>query len=439
MAQSGYTPIQLYYSTTSTNTPAAGDLANGELAINIPDGKLFYNDGGTVKLLASNAATTNVSSFQTSLSGLTPSTATTGVVTLAGTLGTSSGGTNLTSFTSGGALYATSTSALTTGTLPVASGGTGQSSVLTQYGVVYGSTTTGMATTAAGTSTQVLHGNASGAPTWSAVSLTADVSGTLPVANGGTGSSTTFTTGSVVFAGASGTYTEDNANFFWDNTNNYLGLGTTSPVVKLNVFGSTTYSGIGNGTALFQVASGITSDAGVLLGSITGNTPFIAATNLNGGTGLATNLTFLTNATERMRIHASGGVSIGTTTDPGAADLQVAGAIVSTRIDPRSLAAASTTGTVTPNSDAYDQVNYLLTGTVSFANPSGTPVNGQKLSIRLYAASLQTVSWTTTSPGYRAIGATLPTAVAAGKTVYVGAIWNSTDSFWDVVAVATEA
>jgi len=40
------------------------------------------------------------------------------------TIATTRGGTGLTSFTNGGAVYATSTSALTTGTLPVASGGT---------------------------------------------------------------------------------------------------------------------------------------------------------------------------------------------------------------------------------------------------------------------------------------------------------------------------
>jgi hypothetical protein len=40
------------------------------------------------------------------------------------TIGTTKGGTGLTSFTNGGAVYATSTSALTTGTLPIASGGT---------------------------------------------------------------------------------------------------------------------------------------------------------------------------------------------------------------------------------------------------------------------------------------------------------------------------
>jgi hypothetical protein len=72
------------------------------------------------------------------------------------------------------------------GVLPVANGGTNQSAALTQYGMIYGNTTTSMASTAAGTSTTLLHGNASGAPTWSAVSLTADVSGVLPVANGGT-------------------------------------------------------------------------------------------------------------------------------------------------------------------------------------------------------------------------------------------------------------
>jgi hypothetical protein len=44
MAQTGYTPIQLYYSSTTTNVPLAANLAYGELAINITDGKLFYKD-----------------------------------------------------------------------------------------------------------------------------------------------------------------------------------------------------------------------------------------------------------------------------------------------------------------------------------------------------------------------------------------------------------
>jgi len=53
MAQSGYTPISLYYSTTPSAAPTAGNLVNGELAINIKDGKLYYKDDtGTVKVIA---------------------------------------------------------------------------------------------------------------------------------------------------------------------------------------------------------------------------------------------------------------------------------------------------------------------------------------------------------------------------------------------------
>lgn len=80
------------------------------------------------------------------------------------------------------------------------------------------------------------------------VSLTLEVYGVLPVANGGTGTSTTFTPGSVIFAGAGGVYTEDNANIFWDDTNNRLGINTNAPDEKLHVSGALAGDGahIGN-------------------------------------------------------------------------------------------------------------------------------------------------------------------------------------------------
>lgn len=56
-----------------------------------------------------------------------------------------------------------------------------------------------------GTTTTVLHGNAAGAPTWAAVSLTADVTGTLPVANGGTGRTTSTTAYGLLAAGTTAT------------------------------------------------------------------------------------------------------------------------------------------------------------------------------------------------------------------------------------------
>jgi hypothetical protein len=57
-----------------------------------------------------------------------------------------------------------------TGTLPNTSGGTGQSSAFTQYGVTYASTSSVLATTAAGTAGYVLTANASAAPTFQASS-----------------------------------------------------------------------------------------------------------------------------------------------------------------------------------------------------------------------------------------------------------------------------
>ena len=53
-----------------------------------------------------------------------------------------------------------------TGTLPVANGGTGQSSALTQWGSIYATSATAMASTAAGTTGQVLTATTGGAPTW---------------------------------------------------------------------------------------------------------------------------------------------------------------------------------------------------------------------------------------------------------------------------------
>ena len=57
MAQSGYTPLLIYGSSTAAAEPTAGNLtssSNGaELALNYADGKLFYkNSGGSVRLLA---------------------------------------------------------------------------------------------------------------------------------------------------------------------------------------------------------------------------------------------------------------------------------------------------------------------------------------------------------------------------------------------------
>ena len=105
MAATGYTPIILLNSTTSGNTPTTSNLAVGELAINIADGKLFFNQSGTIKVLANATYATSVSTISFGTTGLTPSTATNGVVTVAGTLVTTNGGTGLSTYTAGDLPY----------------------------------------------------------------------------------------------------------------------------------------------------------------------------------------------------------------------------------------------------------------------------------------------------------------------------------------------
>ena len=94
----------------------------------------------------------------------------------AATWAVTQGGTGLTSGTSGGILGFTASTTLASSVALTASA--------LVLGGGAGATPTPMASL--GTTTTVLHGNAAGAPTFGAVSLTADVSGTLPVANGGT-------------------------------------------------------------------------------------------------------------------------------------------------------------------------------------------------------------------------------------------------------------
>ena len=52
---------------------------------------------------------------------------------------------------------------------------------------------------------------------------------------GGTGS-ISFTAGSVVFSNGT-ILTQDNSNLFWDDTNNYLGIGTPTPNHDLEIQG----------------------------------------------------------------------------------------------------------------------------------------------------------------------------------------------------------
>jgi hypothetical protein len=125
MSQAGYTPIQLYFSTTAAAVPVNTNLADGELAINITDGKLYYkNNGGTVTLLASTAGAAGdvVGPASATDNALARFDATTGklIQNSVGILSDAGVLTGLTGLTSSGSI---TLSSLTSGRVPYASTG----------------------------------------------------------------------------------------------------------------------------------------------------------------------------------------------------------------------------------------------------------------------------------------------------------------------------
>ena len=86
-----------------------------------------------------------------------------------------------------------------------------------------------------------------------------------------------ITAGSVIFSSGSGTVTQDNANFFWDDAGNNLGIGTTTP--RLETSGTTAgnpcftaYHATGNGG--IELASGTSTNTAVV-----GRLAFVANQN----------------------------------------------------------------------------------------------------------------------------------------------------------------
>jgi hypothetical protein len=103
---------------------------------------------------------------------------------------------------------------------------------------------------------------------------------------------------------------------------------------------------------------------------------------------------------------------------------------------------ATTSSSLTWNSDNYDQ--YQLTAlaeAVTLPADSGSPANGRRIIFRFKDnGTARALTWTTgSSNAFRAIGVTLPTTTVISKTLYVGCIYNSADSRWDVIAVAQES
>ncbi len=285
-----------------TNSPFQVNSTGNIVKINNVAASFPPVQGATNTLLSNNGSGTLSWSTLSALGGVTAVTASapltssggaTPNITL-GVAGVANGGTGASSYTTGDILYASAAGILSrladiatgnalisgganlapgwgkiglathvTGTLPVANGGSGIAS-LTGLALGNGTLPFTSVTTSAGLAGALSDETGSGllvfgtSPTLSTptissfsnaahnhsnaagggqINLTNAVTGALPVANGGSGTGTSFTAGSVVFAGASGVYSQNNSQFFWDNSNARLGIGTATPLHSLEVVG----------------------------------------------------------------------------------------------------------------------------------------------------------------------------------------------------------
>lgn len=256
----------------------------------------------------------------------------------------------------------------------------------------------------------------SGGPITSSGTIT--MAGTLGVGYGGTGTTTTFTTGSVVFAGASGVYTQNNANFFWDNTNARLGLGTTGPAQRLHVrqdldgtIGVLIHNRNGTGApvAAVQFISGAFDLSDSRYAQITsdgGSSNFLKFWTGNGAA-----------PTQKMQIDNNGNVCIGTTTV--AALLTVNGSMALN-------APVSVTGATYSVATTDNWIIANRAGTVTLTLPTASSFVGRILTVKnVQAQTVVSASSNVVPIGATAAGTAILAATAGkfAKLVSDGTNW----------------
>lgn len=160
----------------------------------------------------------------------------------------------------------------------------------------------------------------------------------------------------------------------------------------------------------------------------------IYAIRVNGGqTGVVTlEETDLPEGVAAGEFRANAASAAVPTDYAGQSSIVTLGNVTAGRVLPQIVSAASST-TPTPNADTTDL--YILTALAAgatFGAPTGTPVNGQRLGLRIKDnGTARTLAF---NAAYRAgTDVALPTTTVLGKTMYLEFIYNSADSKWDLI------
>ncbi|MFA6251924.1 MAG: tail fiber domain-containing protein [Candidatus Paceibacterota bacterium] len=116
------------------------------------------------------------------------------------------------------------------------------------------------------------------------------LNGNTTVATGKTLALADATQGSLLFAGASGVVSQNNANLFWDNSSARLGIGTASPDATLTLVAGGVIDSLGNLTINSNTTNALTLDSGTT-GAINignnSNAKTITIGNTTGATAIA--------------------------------------------------------------------------------------------------------------------------------------------------------